>query len=62
MEEDEAHRDLRSACQSGAGTARYDSASWNSVESSEVGEGELAGSESWVVGESERKRRSGVKS
>jgi hypothetical protein len=62
--EDEEQRDLRSECQRGAGTARYVSARWNSVGSSEVG-----GSESEpelellvVVGELERKLRRGVKS
>lgn len=41
MEEEEEQRDLRRACQSGAGTTRYDSASWNSVGWSEVGEEEF---------------------
>lgn len=61
--EDEAEevRDFKRACQSGPGTARYDSASWNSVELSEAGEAESeSGSDS--DSEVERKLRSGVKS
>ena len=33
-------RDFNRECQSGPGTTRYDSASWNSVESNAVGEAE----------------------
>lgn len=60
MEDDEQQRDFRSVCQTGAGTARYTSASWNSVGSSDVGgsEPELLA----VLGELERKLRRGVKS
>ena len=61
MEEEEEQRDFRSACQSGAGTARYDSASSNSVGSSCLGEvGELRSE--LESGVEERKLRSGVKS
>lgn len=62
MEEEEEQSDLRRECQSGPGTTRYDSASWNSVGSSEVGEAESElmddDEEVWL----ERKLRSGVKS
>lgn len=61
MDEEEEQRDLRSACQSGDGTARYDSASWNSVESREVGEDELVVLV-LVLESLERKLRRGVKS
>lgn len=62
--EEEEQRDLRSECQSGAGTARYVSASWNSVRSSEVGASEPESELELLVegGELERKLRRGVKS
>lgn len=60
MEEEEEQRDLRRACQSGAGTTRYDSASWNSVGWSEVGE-ELE-FELELESVEERKVRRGLKS
>lgn len=62
MEEVEEQRDLRSACQSGAGTARYDSASWNSVESREVGESESVLLLLLELESFERKLRRGAKS
>lgn len=64
--EEEEQRDLRNECQSGAGTARYVSASWNSVGSREVGGSESESEPELellvVVGELERKLRRGVKS
>lgn len=60
---------MRRECHSGAGTARYDSASRNSSGSRDVGEPDLAGSESEseskaleVLVELERKFKRGVKS
>lgn len=40
--------DFNRVCQSGAGTARYDSASWSSRGSNSVGELESNSVESWV--------------
>lgn len=65
IEEEEEQRDFKRECQTGPGTARYDSASWNSAGSSEVGGSECGpGPESVTVlaVELERKSRRGVKS
>lgn len=65
IEEEEEHKFFKTECQSGAGTARYVSASWNSAGSSEVGDDAESESESEsvvVLLLSERKLKRGVKS
>ena len=61
MEEFEEQRFFKSECQSGAGTARYDSASLNSTRLRELGDEAKAEADSELLF-SDKKLRSGVKS